>query len=76
MNLLDPAALDRSPTVANSSMNRERGLLGRNSYALDLALDPLQFLVDRLQVLVDRLQGGSPTTRVAWLDLCCGTGPR
>ena len=44
--------------VANTSMNRERGLRGVNSYAKDLALDPL--------VLLDN--SGD------WLDLCCGSG--
>ncbi|MFN3648425.1 MAG: class I SAM-dependent methyltransferase [Armatimonadota bacterium] len=63
-HLLSDAALARSEVVANSTMNRERGLLGRNSYALDLSFDVLASLRKRLQ----------ERGRVAWLDLCCGTG--
>jgi hypothetical protein len=57
-------ALESSLVVANCRMNRERGVLGRNSDAAELGLDPLEFLGERLA-------GGQ---RVAWLDLCCGTG--
>lgn len=64
MSLKDPVELARSPVVANSSMNRERELSGTNSYAKDLN-------VDLLELLVDRARGAG---RVAWLDLCCGTG--
>jgi SAM-dependent methyltransferase len=62
--LLDDEALSRSSVVANSAMNRERGLEGGNSYAKELGLDVLGFLRERLR------EGG----RVAWLDLCCGSG--
>lgn len=62
--LLTDEALARSEVVANSAMNRERGLLGRNSYSLDLSFDVLDYLRRRL-----RERG-----RLAWLDLCCGTG--
>jgi len=56
--LLDDFALAGSPVVANNAMNRERGLLGVNSYEREAGLDPLS-----------RLTGGD-----AWLDLCCGSG--
>jgi SAM-dependent methyltransferase len=62
--LLNNSALEQSSVVANSMMNRERGIEGGNSYAKELAFNPLNFLHTRLQ---DR---GS----VTWLDLCCGTG--
>jgi SAM-dependent methyltransferase len=62
--MLDDETLERSPVVANSAMNRERGIAGSNSYARDLSLDPLSFLQARLR---DQEQA-------AWLDLCCGTG--
>jgi len=56
--LLDDFALSGSPVVANNAMNRERGLIGVNSYEREVGLDPLSRLVD-----------GD-----AWLDLCCGSG--
>lgn len=62
--MLDDAALASSEIVANSSMNRQRGLAGPNSYSRDLRFDVLGFLRERLR------QQGS----VAWLDLCCGSG--
>jgi len=62
--LLDDEALSWSSVVANSAMNRERGLEGGNSYAKELGIDVLGFLHERLR------EGG----RVAWLDLCCGSG--
>lgn len=62
--LLDDQTLARSSVVANSAMNRERGLAGGNSYSKELGFDVLAFLRERL-----RERG-----RVAWLDLCCGSG--
>lgn len=62
--MLDDVALACSEIVANSSMNRRRGLAGPNSYARDLRFNVLELLRERLR---DR---GS----VAWLDLCCGAG--
>lgn len=62
--LLDDAALEQSGVVANCRMNRERELVGTNSYTADLRLNPLEFLQERLRSM--------PT--VAWLDLCCGSG--
>jgi SAM-dependent methyltransferase len=62
--LQNDAALERSETVANNRMNRERGLYGNNSYTKDLGIDPLRFLSDRL----------ASQERISWLDLCCGSG--
>lgn len=45
-------------------MNRERGIVGSNSYAKDLRFNPLVFLSERLQ----------QQPQAAWLDLCCGAG--
>lgn len=56
--------LERSDVVANSTMNRERGLAGVNSYEAELRLNPLTFLKSQMQ-------NGKP---VVWLDLCCGSG--
>jgi SAM-dependent methyltransferase len=64
MKYLDNRQLERSPVVANSTMNRGRGLLGVNSYARDLSFDPLDFLIRRLD----------SRDSVRWLDLCCGSG--
>jgi SAM-dependent methyltransferase len=62
--LLKDAELDRSATVANSQMNRERGIAGRNSYAQDLGFSVLE-----------HLRAAAKLHRVArWLDLCCGSG--
>jgi SAM-dependent methyltransferase len=57
-------ALELSAAVANCRMNRDRGIVGSNSYAAELSLNPLDFLADRL----------ANQQTVAWLDLCCGTG--
>lgn len=62
--LKSDVTLALSEIVANSAMNRERGIAGPNSYAQDLRLDVLGFL----RQCVER-QG-----HVAWLDLCCGSG--
>src|SRR4051794_32657365 len=51
--------------VANSTMNRERGLRGVNSYVRDLGVDPLDVL---LHHAVDH-PADQP---LRWLDLCCG----
>ncbi len=64
MTLLNDEALERSSIVANMRMNRERGAVGVNSYAKDIGLDPIAFLMDRLQ----------QTGAASWLDLCCGRG--
>jgi trans-aconitate methyltransferase len=62
--LLQDTVLEKSSVVANSRMNRERGLTGVNSYERDLGVNPFAEIVARSK--------GSST--VAWLDLCCGTG--
>lgn len=62
--LIDHEALERLPTVANCRMNREREIRGTNSYAADLGWDPVDYLAKSLQ----------RQDKVAWLDLCCGTG--
>jgi SAM-dependent methyltransferase len=61
MSLLDPDSLARSPVVANSCMNRERGLQGSNGYERELRFAILDFLRSR-------------TNDVAWADWCCGSG--
>src|SRR5262245_41857103 len=62
--LLDSDALELSGVVANSSMNRERVCVGKNSYTRELSFDPLDFMKSRLET----------RRRAAWLDLCCGRG--
>lgn len=63
MKLLNSQALERSSVVANNTMNRERRLVGSNSYGRDLNRDVLAFLLARSRVVP-----------VTWVDLCCGTG--
>lgn len=64
MKFLNNAELERSSVVANCAMNRERKISGPNSYTKELHFNPLPFLKQRLQ----------NQSRVAWLDLCCGSG--
>ena len=64
MELLSEESLERSAVVANCRMNRERGLAGSNGYDRELGFHPIDFLIGRL----------GQRERVAWLDLCCGTG--
>jgi len=59
------AELEQSPIVANNAMNRKRQARGDNSYAKDVGLDPIQWLLER------RKTAGQP---LRWLDLCCGEG--
>ncbi len=59
--LLSDAVLERSGVVANSTMNRARGLSGVNSYARELGFDPVDHLLSA---------PGPP----GWLDLCSGEG--
>lgn len=61
MRLLNPQELESVSVVANSVMNRERQLTGRNSYERELGLNIHYWLRDF-----------SPP--VSWIDLCCGTG--
>ncbi|MGW7438183.1 class I SAM-dependent methyltransferase [Streptomyces sp. NPDC054849] len=60
-HLLPAHELERTSVVANSTMNRERGLAGVNSYARELGLDPVARLTAR-------------STTPSWLDLCSGEG--
>ncbi|MBD0670490.1 hypothetical protein BU198_07115, partial [Streptomyces sp. CBMA156] len=62
VRLIGDSELTASPVVANSTMNRERGLTGVNSYARELGFDPLDRLAEH---------GG---TAPGWLDLCSGEG--
>jgi SAM-dependent methyltransferase len=64
--LLDDPALHASSVVANCAMNRERQLVGVNSYTRVLGFDPLASLTTAA--------GAGAGARVGWLDLCCGTG--
>lgn len=61
--LLDSDSLERSPVVANRTMNRERDLTGSNGYTRELG-------VDIPALIAARLTDGD----FRWLDLCCGTG--
>jgi hypothetical protein len=47
--LLESDTLELSGIVANSAMNRERVCVGKNSYARELSLNPLDFLKSRLE---------------------------
>ncbi|MEU7729312.1 class I SAM-dependent methyltransferase [Streptomyces sp. NPDC040724] len=60
-HLLPAHELERTSVVANSTMNRERGLAGVNSYARELGLDPVAHLTAR-------------SATPSWLDLCSGEG--
>ncbi|WAU83274.1 methyltransferase domain-containing protein [Streptomyces sp. Qhu-G9] len=59
--LFEDDELTGHSVVANSTMNRERGLAGVNSYTRELGFDPAEFLTG---------QGPAPS----WLDLCSGEG--
>jgi SAM-dependent methyltransferase len=63
MRLLNSRELEASSVVANCTMNRERQLLGSNSYERELGLSPLSFL-----------RTVSPAVPLWWIDLCCGSG--
>ncbi|MEU1543454.1 class I SAM-dependent methyltransferase [Actinacidiphila glaucinigra] len=60
-DLLPDHRLELTSVVANSTMNRERGLTGANSYTRELGFDPADHLLSR-----------APEPR--WLDLCSGEG--
>ncbi|MFJ9775109.1 class I SAM-dependent methyltransferase [Kitasatospora sp. NPDC101157] len=62
VRLVSDSELTASSVVANSTMNRERGLSGVNSYARELGFDPAAWL---------REHGGAAP---GWLDLCSGEG--
>ncbi|MFF4234201.1 class I SAM-dependent methyltransferase [Streptomyces sp. NPDC001820] len=59
--LLSGHELEQSAVVANSTMNRERGLAGVNSYAREIGFDPIRHLL---------AQSAAPS----WLDICSGEG--
>ena len=65
--LVTDDVLEADDVVANSTMNRERGLTGANSYAKELAFDPLGAVLERRGV-------AAPDSEVTWVDVCCGTG--
>jgi SAM-dependent methyltransferase len=81
VGLLDDAALEASSVVANCVMNRERQLIGVDSYTRELGFSPLAVITARLAA-----EGGPADTAdtggadapgdasAGWLDLCCGTG--
>ncbi|MDG4861765.1 SAM-dependent methyltransferase, partial [Streptomyces sp. T-3] len=60
--LISDVDLAASAVVANSTMNRGRGLAGVNSYARELGFDPLAHLA--------AVRSAEPS----WLDLCSGEG--
>ena len=60
--MLTPAEVLKSHIVANSTMNRARGLSGVNSYGKDLRFDVLDWLLKRYE----------STGSVVWYDVCCG----
>lgn len=62
--LLDNRKLLVSGIVANNRMNRERGILGNNSYRKDLSFNAVEFLEKRSRA----------AESAAWLDICCGEG--
>lgn len=62
--LLNKQQLEKSSIVANSQMNRERNLVGSNSYEKELCLNPLFYLIEKLNL----------KPNVTWLDICCGSG--
>jgi SAM-dependent methyltransferase len=63
-SLLTDEELEASEVVANCLMNRQRQLVGSNSYTKELGFNPLNFLTNRIQ----------NQEKAAWLDICCGTG--
>ncbi|ABW25647.1 hypothetical protein AM1_0597 [Acaryochloris marina MBIC11017] len=62
--LKDHKALEQSDIVANITMNRNRALMGDNSYGKEFDLNPATVLENRLK----------EKGEAAWLDLCCGRG--
>lgn len=62
--LKDHAELEQSDIVANITMNRNRALIGDNSYGKEFDLNPVTELANRRQ----------DKGKAAWLDLCCGRG--
>lgn len=63
-HLKDHIKLEQSDIVANITMNRNRALMGDNSYGKEFDLNPVAELAGRLK----------DNGKAAWLDLCCGRG--
>lgn len=57
--LLPEVALESSTVVANCRMNRERGIIGKNSYTADLFLNPLEFLGERIPLNAEMVKTNS-----------------
>ncbi|MFJ8627932.1 class I SAM-dependent methyltransferase [Kitasatospora sp. NPDC093550] len=72
VRLIDDGELTASSVVANSTMNRERGLSGVNSYARELGFDPLAWLRERCSR--ERCPQEREDAAPGWLDLCSGEG--
>jgi SAM-dependent methyltransferase len=66
--LVSDDVLEASSVVANTMMNRERQLIGVNSYERELGVDPAEAIMG----LLSARDGSAPT--VGWIDLCCGRG--
>ncbi|WNJ18022.1 class I SAM-dependent methyltransferase [Pontibacter sp. G13] len=64
MHLLSDDLLQRSTVVANNTMNRQRKLVGVNSYEKEIGFQISDYLLNRCQL----------EESVFWLDLCCGEG--
>lgn len=64
IHLLNNSELEKSDVVANNRMNRERNLVGINSYKKDIGIDPIQFIQQKM----------ASQNFFHWLDLCCGKG--
>ena len=64
MKLLENKELENTSVVANSLMNRERNLIGGNSYKKELKFDIEGYLREKLLL----------NKKLFWLDICCGKG--
>lgn len=64
MKLVENKELENSSIVANSLMNRERNLIGGNSYKKELRFEIVNYLQEKLLL----------NNKVSWLDICCGRG--
>ena len=62
MKYLSRPELELSPIVANNRMNRERQVVGVNSYQKEVGFNLVEWLINR--------EG----EKVRWLDICCGNG--
>jgi SAM-dependent methyltransferase len=69
--MLSDSELEKSEIVANCLMNRQRQLMGSNSYTKELGFNPLDFLLNRISDPPVRLRDRND---IAWLDICCGSG--